>query len=91
MKNHNVLSVFRCVEGAIAVASRGTPKSKNGAPRDELKNGRGRAWAGRPLKRPWVSLVGPCLWFICLGGPSWGVHADLVTSEIFECKEFSVC
>ena len=25
-----------------------------------------------------------------LGGPSWGVHADLVTIEIFQCKEFSV-
>ena len=25
--------------------SGGTPKMKNGAPRDELKNGRGRGWA----------------------------------------------
>ena len=25
-----------------------------------------------------------------LGGPSWGVHADLVTSEIIQCQEFSV-
>ena len=25
-----------------------------------------------------------------LGGPSWGVHADLVTSEIFQCEEFSL-
>ena len=33
------------VEGAFGAPSRGTPKMKNGAPRDELKNGRGRAWA----------------------------------------------
>ena len=25
-----------------------------------------------------------------LGGPSWGVHADLVASEIFQRKEWSV-
>ena len=42
------LSVFHnVVEGAFCVASHqigSTPKMKNGAPRDELKNGRGRVW-----------------------------------------------
>ena len=45
MKNHCVFSVFHCVEGACGAASEGTPKMKNGALRDELKNGRGRGWA----------------------------------------------
>ena len=38
-------SVLRCVEGAFGASSGGTPKLKNGAPRDELKNGCGRGWA----------------------------------------------
>ena len=38
-------SVFHCVEGAFGASSGGTPKMRNGAPRDELKNGRGRGWA----------------------------------------------
>ena len=33
-----------CVEGAFGASSRGTPKMKNGAPQDDLKNGRGRGW-----------------------------------------------
>ena len=37
--------MFHCVEGAFGAASGGTPKMKNGATRDELKNGRGRSWA----------------------------------------------
>ena len=45
MKHHYVFSVFYCVKGAIGAASGGTPKMKNGAPRDELKNARGRGWA----------------------------------------------
>ena len=45
MKNLCGFSVFHCVEGAFGASSWGTPKMKNGAPRDELKNGRGRAWA----------------------------------------------
>ena len=45
MKNLCVFSVFHCVEGAFGAASGGTPKMKNGAPRDELRNGRGRGWA----------------------------------------------
>ena len=39
------LCVPRCRRGIWCVI-RGTPKMKNGAPRDELKNGRGRGWAG---------------------------------------------
>ena len=46
MKNLCAFSVFHCVEGAFGASSGGTPKMKNGAPRDELKNGRGRGWAG---------------------------------------------
>ena len=42
MKNLFVFSVFECVEGAFGAASGGTPEMQNGAPRDELKNGRGR-------------------------------------------------
>ena len=38
-------SLFHCVEGAFDAASRGTPELKNGARRDELKNGHGRVWA----------------------------------------------
>ena len=38
-------SVFHCVEGAFGASSGGTPKMKNGAPRYELENGRGRGWA----------------------------------------------
>ena len=45
MKNLCGFSVFHCVEGAFGVSSGGVPKMKNGAPRDELKNGRGRGWA----------------------------------------------
>ena len=45
MKNLCVLSVFHCVQGTFGAASGGTPKRKNGAPREELKNGRGRGWA----------------------------------------------
>ena len=45
MKNLYVFSVFHRVEGAFGAASGGTPKMKNAAPRDELKNGRGRGWA----------------------------------------------
>ena len=45
MKNLCVSSVFQCVGGAFGAASGGPPKMKNGAPRDELKNGRGRGWA----------------------------------------------
>ena len=45
MKNLCVFSVHDCVEGAFGAASGGTPKMKNGAPRDELKNGCGRGWA----------------------------------------------
>ena len=45
MKHLSGFSVFHCVEGAFGASSRGTPKMKNGAPRDELKNGRGRGWA----------------------------------------------
>ena len=44
MKNLCGFSVFHCVEGAFGASSGGTPKMKNGAPRDELKNGRGRGW-----------------------------------------------
>ena len=44
MKSHCVFSVFHCVEGAFGAASGGTLKMKYGAPRDELKNGRGRVW-----------------------------------------------
>ena len=36
---------------AFGASSGGTPKMKNGAPRDELKNGRGRGWAGPYKKR----------------------------------------
>ena len=42
MQNLCVFSVFHCVEGAFGAASGGAPKMKNGAPQDELKNGRGR-------------------------------------------------
>ena len=45
MKNLCGFSVFHCVEGAFGASSGGTPKMKNAAPRDELKNGRGRGWA----------------------------------------------
>ena len=45
MKNLCGFSVFHCVEGAFGASSGGTPKMKNGAPRDELKNGHGRGWA----------------------------------------------
>ena len=45
MKSLCDFSVFHCVEGAFGASSGGTPKMKNGAPRDELKNGRGRCWA----------------------------------------------
>ena len=40
---------FLCVplcRRAFGASSGGTPKMKNWAPRDELKNGRGRGWAG---------------------------------------------
>ena len=45
MKNLCGFSAFHCVEGAFGASSGGYPKMKNGAPRDELKNGRGRGWA----------------------------------------------
>ena len=45
MKNLFGFSVFHCVERAFGASSGGTPKMKNGAPRDELKNGRCRGWA----------------------------------------------
>ena len=45
MKNLSGFSVFHCVEGAIGASSGGYPKNETGAPRDELKNGRGRGWA----------------------------------------------
>ena len=44
-ENISVFFVFHCVERAFGAASGVTPKTKNGAPRDELKNGRGRGWA----------------------------------------------
>ena len=40
-----MVSLFHCVEGAFGASSGGTPKMKNGAPRDELQNGCGRGWA----------------------------------------------
>ena len=52
MKNLCVFSVFHCVGGAFGAASGGTPKMKNVAPRDELKNGRGRGWAVAYCKGP---------------------------------------
>ena len=45
MKNLCGFSVFHCIEGAFGASSGGTPKMKRRAPRDELKNGRGRGWA----------------------------------------------
>ena len=45
MKDLYDFSVFHCVEGAFGAPSGGNPKTKNGAPRDELKNGCGRGWA----------------------------------------------
>ena len=45
MKNICVFSVLHYVEGASDAISRGTPELRNGAPRDELKNGRGSVWA----------------------------------------------
>ena len=53
MKNLCGFSVFHCVEGPFGASSGGTPKIKNGAPRDEPKNGRGRGWVvpyWQPLK-----------------------------------------
>ena len=44
MKNLCGFFVFHCVEGAFGASSGGTPQMKNGAPRDEPKNGRGRGW-----------------------------------------------
>ena len=46
MKNLCGFSVFHCVEGAFGASSGGTPEMKMGPPRDGLKNGRGRGWAG---------------------------------------------
>ena len=43
-QNGSVFSVFHCAEGAFGAASGGTQKMKNGAPRDELQNGRGCVW-----------------------------------------------
>ena len=37
MKHLCGFSVFHCVEGAFGASSGGTPKMKNGAPRDELE------------------------------------------------------
>ena len=45
MTNLCGFSVFHCVEGTFGASSGGIPKMKNGAARDELKNGRGRGWA----------------------------------------------
>ena len=44
MKNLCGFSVFHCVEKPFDASSGDTPKMKNGAPRDEPKNGRGRGW-----------------------------------------------
>ena len=44
MKNLCGFSVFHCVEGAFGASSGGSPKMKNGAPRDEPNNARGRGW-----------------------------------------------
>ena len=52
MKNLFVFHVFHCVEGAFGAASGGTPKMKNGAPRDELRNGCGCVWAVPYLNFP---------------------------------------
>ena len=49
MKNLRGFSVFHCAEGAFGASSGGTPKMKNGAPRGELKNGRGRGWAAASI------------------------------------------
>ena len=38
-------SMLHCVEGAFGASSGGTPKLKNGVPRDELKHGCGCVWA----------------------------------------------
>ena len=45
MKNLCGFSVFHRVQGAFGASSGGTPKMKNGALQDEVKNGRGRGWA----------------------------------------------
>ena len=44
MRNLCGFSVFHCAEGAIGASFRGTPKMKNGAPQDELQDGRGGGW-----------------------------------------------
>ena len=54
-----VLSVFHCVEGAFDAASGGTPKMKNGAPRDEFKHGRGRVWVVPYHSTIWTSWITP--------------------------------
>ena len=41
----SLCSFVYCVEGACDAAFRGNPDLKNGAPRDDLKNGRGPVWA----------------------------------------------
>ena len=43
MKNLCVFSVFHCVEAAFDATSRGISEIKNGALRDELKNGSGNS------------------------------------------------
>ena len=59
-------SVLHCVEMAFHAASRGAPKSKHGASRDEFKSGRGRGWHARRgvlwLGELWSSqeLLGDC-------------------------------
>ena len=61
MKHLCGFSVFHCVEGAFGAASGGTPKMKNGAPRDELKNGCGRGWAIPDFYWAWIRFFGG--WF----------------------------
>ena len=60
MKHLCGFSVFHCVEGAFGASSGGTPKINNRAPRDELKNGRGRGWA---VAYVWIPHIARC--FLC--------------------------
>ena len=57
-QNLCVFSVFQSVEGAFGAAFGNTPKIKNGALRDKLKNGRGRGWAVPYLKKRWLVVAG---------------------------------
>ena len=63
MKNLCGFSVFHCAEGAFGASSGGTPKMKNGAPRDELKNGRYFLLHSNPYGKPhqeshWTIILG---------------------------------